>query len=400
MKICGMTIAVMLAGMTLAGTAARAADGGVEPIARWNSLPYKVDDADAAAKWKASPLFGKTLVQGLKFDSAGNMYVTTARWGGADMPATVSKLVKNGDNYELAAFPSAELNAVSNEAGLKAVLGFEVDENDVMWLLDQGHIAGAPSGPKDEKLVLWDIKANKEVQRLEFGPELSDKKCSFLNDVVVDNESDFAYIADSGIFADPLCGGLIVYDKKANTARRVLNASKFTNDEAQFSFAINGRQVLKSGRMRTGVDGIALSGDRRTLYWTNLTGNTLYSLPTALLRDSNVSESELQAAVRVEVVLPSNTDGLTADKAGNIYLTALQLNGVLKYDTNTRRLSQVAYHPEMVWPDTLAWAPDGNLHVISNHLHLWVDGDMNFKDPDVPNFTIWRLPVKADSYLN
>lgn len=403
MRIAGIRMAAAFAVLSIAvpitGTA-RADDKGVEPVVRWNSLTYKVDNAEAAAKWQASPLFGKTLVQGLKFDSTGAMYVTTARWGGADMPATVSKLVKTGESYELEAFPSAELNAVSNEAGLKAVLGFEVDENDVMWLLDQGHIAGAASGPKDEKLVLWDIKAKKEVQRLEFGPELSDKKCSFLNDVVVDNESGFAYIADSGIFADPLCGGLIVYDKKANTARRVLNASKFTNDEAQFSFAINGRQVLKNGRMRTGADGIALSGDRKTLYWTNLTGNTLYSLPTALLRDASVSESELQAAVRVEVVLPSNTDGLTADKAGNIYLTALQLNGVLKYDTNTRRLSQVAYHPEMVWPDTLAWAPDGTLHVISNHLHLWVDGDMNFKDPDVPNFTIWRLPVKAEPYLN
>ena len=119
-----------------------------------------------------------------------------------------------------------------------------------------------------------------------------------------------------------------------------------------------------------------------------------------LLRDAKVSESELQAAVRVEVVLPSNTDGLTADKDGNVYLTALQLNGVLKWDPSTRRLTQVAYHPEMAWPDTLAWAPDGALHVISNNLHLWVDGDMNFESPETPNFTIWKLPVKAKPYLN
>ena len=399
MRHVGLTIAAVLAGMTIAG-AARADDKGVEPVTRWASLPYKIKNEEAAARWKASPLFGKTLVQGLKFDSAGNMYVTTARWGGADTPATVSKLVKTGETYELEAFPSEELNAVANPDGLKAVLGFEVDENDVMWLLDQGHVAGKPSGAKDEKLVLWDIKANKEIQRLAFGPEVSDKKCSFLNDVVVDNESGFAYITDSGIFSDPLCGGLIVYDRKANSARRVLHATKFTNDEPNFSFAIDGRQVLKNGRMRTGADGIALSGDKKSLYWTNLTGNTLYSLPTALLRDPKVSEAELEAAIRVEVVLPSNTDGLTADKDGNVYLTALQLNGVLKWDPASRRLTEIAYHPEMAWPDTLAWAPDGTLHAISNHLHLWVDGDMNFKDPAVPNFTIWRLPVKAEPYLN
>ncbi|WP_416798125.1 L-dopachrome tautomerase-related protein [Ciceribacter azotifigens] len=377
-----------------------AADNTPKSVARWNSLPYKLDDRQAAEKWKASPLFGKTLAQGLKFDSAGSMYVTTARWGGADMPATVSKIVKTGDKYELAPFPSASLNDISNPDGLKAVLGFEIDEKNVMWLLDQGHVAGQPSGPKDEKLVLWDIKANKEIQRLVFGPEISDKKCSFLNDVVVDNESGFAYIADSGIFGDPLCGGLIVYDRKTNSARRVLNATKFTNDDSNFSFAINGRQVLKSGRMRTGADGIALSGDRNTLYWTSLTGNTLYSLPTVLLRDSKVSESELEAAVRMETTLPSNADGLAADKEGNVYLTALQLNGVLKWNPATRQLTQVAYDPEMVWPDTLAFAPDGTLHVLSNHLHLWVDGDMDFTNPRVPNFTIWKLPVKARSYLN
>ncbi len=399
MTILKATTAVVL-GMLAGAGALHAQDQSAEPVVRLNALTYQAGDADIQKRWDASPLKGKALVQGLKFDSAGDMYVTTARWGGADIPATVSKLVKAGDGYALQPFPSQALNDVDNPDGLKAVLGFEIDENDVMWILDQGHVAGAPSGEKDEKLVLWDIKAGKEIQRLAFGPEVSNKTCSFLNDVVVDNASGFAYITDSGIFSDPLCGGLIVYDKNTNTARRVLNATRFTNDEPNFSFAIDGRQVLKNGRMRTGADGIALSGDKQTLYWTNLTGNTLYSLPTALLRDPKVSEAELQGAIREEVTLPSNTDGLTADKDGNVYLTALQLNGVLKWDPATRRLSQVAHHPEMSWPDTLAWAPDGSLHVISNHLHLWVDQDMNFENPSVPNFTIWRLPVKAEPYLN
>jgi sugar lactone lactonase YvrE len=396
-----MKLAVLAAAAATALAAAApsiAADGPV-PVARWNALPYQVDDPAIKARWEKSDLFGKALVQGLKFDSRGTMYVTTARWGGADIPATVSKLVKAGEGYALQPFPSAALNDVENPHGLKAVLGFEIDEADVMWLLDQGHIVGQPSGSGDEKLVLWDIKAGKEVQRFVFGPEHADKKCSFLNDVVVDNESGFAYIADSGIFCDPLDGGLIVYDRKSNTARRVLDATMFTNDEPNFFFNIDGRPVLKNGPMRTGADGIALSGDRQTLYWTNLTGNRLYAIPTALLRDPKVSESELQHAVRLEAVLPSNTDGLTADRDGNVYLTALQLDSVLRYDPAMRRLVRLAHHPEMVWPDTLAWAPDGTLHVISNHLHLWVDGEMDFASPPVPNFTIWALPHKAMPYL-
>jgi hypothetical protein len=109
---------------------------------------------------------------------------TTARWGGPEIPATVSKLVKNGDTYELLPFPDEKLNDIANPKGLKAVLGFEIDRNDVMWILDQGHIAGQPSAPGAEKLVLWDIKASKEIQRYEFPAEVADKTCSFLNDIV------------------------------------------------------------------------------------------------------------------------------------------------------------------------------------------------------------------------
>ncbi|MCJ8520937.1 sugar lactone lactonase YvrE [Pseudorhizobium tarimense] len=319
--------------VTMMLSSGAAAEGETEaPVARMNSLSYAVEDKPIAGRWDASKLKGKALVQGLKFDSAGNMYVTTARCGGAEILATVSKLVKTGDGYELQAFPSEALNEINNPDRLKAVVGSEIDENDVMWILDQGHVAGAPSGDQDKKLAHWDVNSGRELQRLAFAPDVSNKTCSFLNDVVVDNDAGFAYITDSGIFSDPLCGGLIVHNKSTNSARRVLNATTFTNDEPHFSFTINGRPVLKNGRMRAGADGVGLSGDKQTLYWTNLAGKKLYSLPTALLQDETVSEAELQSAVRVETVLPSNTDGLTADEDGNVYLTALQLNGVLKWD--------------------------------------------------------------------
>jgi hypothetical protein len=55
-------------------------------------------------------------------------------------------------------------------------------------------------------------------------------------------------------------------------------------------------------------------------------------------------------------------------------------------------------HPEMSWPDTLSWGPGGDLYVVSNHLNLFVDGAMNFEDPPVPNFRIWKLKVHRRPY--
>jgi sugar lactone lactonase YvrE len=394
------TLAAVLVAVAVSHSAANAEAPKVEVVAEWNSLPYDVKDAKIADAWRQSKIHGKALMQGAKVDSQGTIYVSTARWGGREVPATLSKLVQKDGKWVLQPFPSEELNDVANPKGLKAVLGFEIDRNDVMWIFDQGHIAGASSNPGDEKLVLWDLKANKEVQRYEFSEADSDKKCSFLNDVAVDNDSGFAYITDSGIFCNPLRGGLIVYDSKANKARRVLDRTMFTNNEPNFFFSIDNRPVLKGNPMLTGADGIALSGDKSTLYWTNLTGNTLWSLDTASLRDGSLSEPELQTRVKRVTSLPSNTDGLTADRDGNLYLTALQLNGIMKFDTRTGRLERFVHHPEMSWPDTLAWGPDGALHVVSNHLNVWVDGDMNFENPAKPNFRIWKIPGVGKAYLS
>lgn len=216
--------------------------------------------------------------------------------------------------------------------------------------------------------------------------------------MAVDNDGGVAYITDSGIFCDPLHGGLIVYDKTANKARRILDQSRFTNDEPGFFFNIDDRTVLKGGKMRTGADGIALSGDKGTLYWTNLTGNHLFALDTDLLRDFSTSETAIEAAVKVDAVLPSNTDGMTADRAGNLYLTAQSLDGLMKRDGKTGMIERFVHHPEMNWPDTLAWGPDGSLYVVSNHLNVWVDGDMNFKDPAIPNFRIWKIEGVGEPY--
>ena len=251
----------------LVTAAAYATERKAEPVVDMNKIVYDIKDPALAKTWKESKIFEKVMAQGFKIDSKGNYYVSTARWSGREMPATVSRLVKKGDAWVLQAFPSEEMNDPANPKGLKAVLGFEVDRNDVMWILDQGKISGAPTAQGDEKIVVWDLKTNKEIQRYEFTNEESDHKCSFLNDVVVDNDSGFAYIPDSGIFCSPTAGGIIVYDSKNNKVRRVLDRTKFTIADPNFFFNMfhntyNGKVTTESP-MNTGPDGVALSGDKK-----------------------------------------------------------------------------------------------------------------------------------------
>ncbi len=376
---------------------AAAEDIPYEVVVEWNHIPYDLDPA-ATKAYEDGKVYQKVLMQGAKVDSKGNIYVSTARWGGPEVPATLSKVVTKDGKKVLQPYPSTDMNKVGDGKALQAVLGFEIDRNDVLWILDQGHVAGQPSIPGAEKIVLWDTKANKEIQRLEFDDTLSDKKCSFLNDVAVDNDTGFGYIADSGIFCDPLAGGIIVYDSKNNKARRFLDRTVFTQDQAGFVFRIDGRPVLQKNAMRTGADGIALSGDKKTLYWTDLTGNILYALPTELLRDPKATEQQVRMAVRQVTTLLSNTDGMTSDRDNNVIATALMINGLQIREAKTGQVRPFFIHPEMSWPDTLSWGPGGDLYVVNNHLHLFVDGVMNFEDPPVPNFRIWKLKVDRKPY--
>lgn len=398
-----LAIAAVAASLSpIALSASSSAPPRLEVVAEWNRLSYDLGDPAAEKAYMDQQVYKKVLMQGAKVDSKGQIYVSTARWGGKEIPATLSRLVRKGKEWKLQPFPNKAMNDVNNPKGLKAVLGFEIDRNDVMWILDQGHVAGAPSAQGDEKLIGWDLRTGREVARYEFSEADSDRKCSFLNDVAVDNDAGVVYISDSGIFCDPLKGGILVYDIKSNKAKRVLSAPEWVNNEA-YTFQIHGRDVLKAkdgkpNGMKTGADGIALSGDKKTLYWTNLTGNRLLSLPTDVIRDFSKTEDEVKAAAKVVATLPSNTDGMTADRDNNLYMTALGLNGVMKRDARTGEVSTFVSHEDISWPDTLAWGPKGTLYLVSNHLHLWVDGDMDFDQPKVPNFRIYRTTVGAKPY--
>ena len=180
-----------------------AAERKAEPVVDMNKIVYDVKDPALAKTWKESKIFEKVMAQGVQDRTPRAITTSRRRAGPAGDAGDAVASRQEGRRLGSQAFPSEEMNDPANPKGLKAVLGFEIDRNDVMWILDQGKIAGAPTAQGDEKIVLWDLKTNKEIQRYEFTNEESDHKCSFLNDVAVDNDSGFAYIPDSGIFCKP-----------------------------------------------------------------------------------------------------------------------------------------------------------------------------------------------------
>lgn len=366
--------------------------GDYQILHEWNYLEWVFDDEAEKADFYDNEYYKGAMLAAYKVDSQGNEYISVPRWH-PGLPGTLNKVVYVDGKAMLEPFPSREWNKAHDPKALQSVLGFEIDENDVLWALDQGHICDDDCVEGDQKILIWDLKKDELIDSITITSDLSDYHASFLNDICVDNENGYAYIADSGIYTDPLQGGLLVYNIKTKQLRRVLHQDISTQDAEGFTFGINGSMIYDDNPMRTGADGIALSCDRKTLYWCPLTGRRLYRIATKHLWDESLSDEQLSALVEDCGSKHTNTDGMTADNQGRIWYTMLEHTGMGYFDPADGEMHEFVQDERMVWVDTPQISNDGFIVFTSNQLHFLNTGRLDFS---VPNERVWRAYVGED----
>ena len=339
---------------------------------------------------------------GVKVSSNGTIFVSIPRWWN-NVPATLNVLENSNNNIGLfRPFPSFEGNEAHNPSALQAVLGFEIDKHDNIWALDQALINGT-NVPGAAKLNKYSIEG-----KLLLSYNLTDyidPVHSFLNDLVIDTENDFIYISDSG----GNYPGFIVIDlnKQTNNIWRTLTNHPSTIPDSTLWVVINGKRVYDTGPIYTGVDGIALSCDRRTLYYTPLSSRTLYSIATKSLREAKTKDPS-SSVVKLGYKR-SASDGLIAGAKGHLYITAIEENRVYKVRDITSNptnfyyasFSHVIDSPKAVWPDTLGFHNSKNqLYAMCNQLQNFTVGLINYEKPanGDANFYLWVADVDDYSY--
>ncbi|MCL6458459.1 MAG: SMP-30/gluconolactonase/LRE family protein, partial [Gorillibacterium sp.] len=288
---------------------------------------------------------------------------------------------------------------------LQSVLGYEIDEFNRMWLLDQGKIAYAPSPEGSQKLIVWDLSTNQLLDSIIIPNEIASYRTSFLNDLVVDNKNGFVYITDSGNGwpGHPLAGGIIVYNMRTRKLRRVLDRHYSTQDFPDFWFEIDNKPVFKDMPAQFGADGIALSADRSTLYYCPVTARNLYAIDTSLLRNFNMPLEEIRKAVRANGSKRTTTDGMHADNKGNVFYTMLEGKGVGIYSPNNHTFHDFVSDDRMLWVDGVAFDQKGSIIFNNNRLHEMFGGyEIDWNNPY--NLIIWKAfvgnGVKSYLYAN
>jgi sugar lactone lactonase YvrE len=334
--------------------------------------------ASVAGVAVAVPAFGQTLtpvatfdhqVTGVAVSADGRRFVNFPRWT-EDAPISVAEVARDGS---LKAYPDARWNEWRNaRAGelpvndhFVCVQSVVPDGQGNLWVVD----AGAPGNEKilegAPKLVKISLATNQVTKVIAIPGDVA-LQGSYLNDIRFSPDGGTAYISDSGTR-----GAIIVVDLASGRSWRALDGSPTTQVDKTVKVMLDGKPRRRpDGRQPMfAADGIAISNDGRTLYWQALTGQTLYSIDTGLLRQQ-VGEKERQLAVRT-VARTQVTDGIWMSKAGTLYLTSPTDYSVKRLNGAT--VETVLTDRRLRWPDTMAEGADGTLYLTASHIQdlMW-----------------------------
>lgn len=339
--------------------------------------------------------FYDAMPTGVTVSETGRIFVNFPRWGDT-VPFTVGE-IRDG---KVVAYPNAQINQENPQDpgdGLISVQSVVADGQGRVWLLDTAAPGFSDPKPRGAKLVAVDLASNRIVKRLVF-PDNVMLPSTYVNDMRFDfrtGTQGTVYITDSSLRGP---GAIIVMDIASGRAIRRLSGAPATSVAPGFVPVVEGLPVMVDGPngerkpLAVASDGIALSADGNTLYFTPLSSRHLFAVSTALLRDANVSEQQLAAAVQ-DLGEKGASDGLEADADGAIYAGDYEHNAIRKRLPDGRWQTLV-HDPRLLWPDTLAIGPDGYLYFTANQLHRQAAFRSGQDQREKP-YSLMRLKIDA-----
>ncbi|WP_339479837.1 L-dopachrome tautomerase-related protein [Pseudomonas fluorescens] len=334
------------------------------------ALPADAPADRSFGKLEQVHAFYDAMPTGVTVSETGRIFVNFPRWGD-NVPFTVGE-IRDG---KVVAYPNAAINKENpNDPsdGLISVQSVVADGQGRVWLLDTAAPGFADPKPRGAKLVAIDLASNKVVKRLVFPANVM-LPSTYVNDMRFDfrnGAEGTVYLTDSSLRGP---GAIIVMDIASGRAMRRLSGVPATSVDPAFVPVVEGLPVMVEGAdgkpkpLGVASDGIALSADGQTLYFTPLSSRHLYAVSTALLRDASVSEQQLAAAVQ-DLGEKGASDGMEADADGAVYAGDYEHNSIRKRLPDGQWQTLV-HDPRLLWPDTLSIGPDGYLYFIANQLH-------------------------------
>jgi len=296
----------------------------------------------------------KDEASGVVVTDSGRMFLTLPRVGVNHNDPSVVEIVKG----KPVAFPDAAHTVPSSQPladWIVSPLGLTL-AGQTLWVLDEGKragIEGIPAGAA--KLVGIDIASRKIIKTIAFAkPFLRDTEQ--LNDLRVDpthGEQGTVYISNNGFSKQD--SSLIVVDIASGKMRELFRNQPEVSPAPGYMTWVEGQphaySLDKPSMPQGGVNGIELSPDNRTLYWTTPTNPNYYSLPTQTLSDFNQTDTQLHDAIHFEGQTASN-GGIAIDEKGTLFFGDASRYAIVQKNAQGQ-FAKVAQDSRLIWPDGL-----------------------------------------------
>ena len=312
--------------------------GGGEPYPDLSGTPMFDEDSLEVVVTSAEPIGNHAV------SAEGRVFYTIH----PESRPTGAKLLEWVDGAPKA-FPSDDAQSL-----FETPLGVAVDRQNRLWTIDHGnHGTGKP------RLLAFDLSTGEIVHDHVFDSSVA-QLGSFLQDLQVDSTGEHIFIADVSFWRKN--AGLVVYDVETGKGRRVLDRDPSVSAQDWLirnptkDMVFFGVVVLKPG-----VDGIAIDRSDDWLYYGAMAHDTMYRIKVADLLDDSLSAGVL--AARVEAVGPKPlNDGLSTDNDGNLLITDVEHNAVIRMKPDGE-LTTLVRSDRIRWADALSYGPEGWLYV-------------------------------------
>jgi sugar lactone lactonase YvrE len=301
---------------------------------------------------------------GVAIAKDGRLFTCYPLWPGPHQYSVVEILPDNG----VKPYPDEQWNSwQEGDDGTNkwvCVQAVYVDEENYLWVVD-------PACPNMEqvydtsfKLVKFNLATDSIEEVYRFEGVLSNK--SYINDVRVDTRKKVAYLTNMNE------GGIVVVNLQTGTIRQLLGNHYSVKHDPSFKLIVDGKEFKKQGQpVHLHSDGIALSPDGEWLYYKPLTDNKLYRIRTEFLRNEELPEDELEAAVE-DLGTFAVTDGMIFDPAGNLYQGDYQHYKMVRITPELKQ-EDVVSDEMLIWPDSYSISADGYLYLSCSQINKQPD---------------------------
>lgn len=209
----------------------------------------------------------------------------------------------------------------------------------MLWILDNANPDFRGVRPPGPRLLAVDVESGHLEAEYRFSEETFGKN-SYFNDFFLETSGERVYVSDSG------AGGIVMMNLETGESRRFLDKAPPVTAETS-TLVIRGSPF----QITSHVNGITPDPREEYLYFSALSGHTLYRVPLWVFRLPISSDLIARALVEPMGAIPAS-DGMAFDNEGRLYLTGIETGQIWVW-TLHKGAEALFRHFSVSWPDSL-----------------------------------------------